>query len=207
MNEHKNYVKKEHKFPEASTFSSFLLFVDGSASDQSKTFYEKHLRRAGIGIYHPDSGTRIAEPFPLPNPTNNRAEYWACIRALEWVLEKIKEKPLQIQSKTKVVLYCDSQLVIQSMTKWIDGWKKRNWKKADNQPVLNKELVQKLDQLISNQLPLTTFVKVKAHKKKPTYKNENDKSFWIWKGNKIADELSKQGRKIAEQNITKQHLR
>lgn len=183
-------------FPHPSTFRIFKLFVDGSATDQAKTLHEKHLRRAGIGIYHPDSGTHIAEAFPLPNPTNNRAEYWACIRALEWVLQTTKEQ--KDQHNIDVVLYCDSQLLISSMTVWVSGWKRRGWKKADGKPVLNVELVQKLDQLIRNRLPKTKFVKVKAHKAKPS-KAQGKEAFWLWEGNKIADDLANQGRAIAEQ--------
>lgn len=186
----------EEKLKNPSTFKKFGIFIDGSATDQAKTFHKKELRRAGIGIYHPDSGTRIAEPFPLPNPTNNRAEYWACIRSLEWVLEQTKHLSLQEQKDIEVILYCDSQLLISSMTKWINGWKRKGWKKSDGKPVLNLELVQKLDQLLSNRLPKTRFVKVKAHTQKPPKESE---LFWKWEGNDVADELANQGRRIAEQ--------
>jgi ribonuclease HI len=180
-----------------STFTFFNIFIDGSASNQAETFHQKHLRRAGIGIYHPDSGTRIAQPFPLPNPTNNRAEYWACITALEWVLENTKHLGLKKQSQVKVVLYTDSMLLINTMTKWVKGWKKKGWKKSDGKPVLNKELVEKMDDLLTNRLPKTTFIKVKAHKKMPPRTAGVD-AFLVWNGNRIADELANQGRKIAE---------
>jgi len=184
------------KFKDLGEFKTFHIFIDGSNTDQVKTLKKKHLRRGGIGIYHPDSNTQIAEPFPLPNPTNNRAEYWASIRALEWALDVTKDLGLKKQMKTKVILYSDSMLVIDSMTKWLPGWKRRGWKKANGQPVLNKELITKLDQLISNQLPLTKFVKVKAHQKKP----KDPKLIWAWKGNFIADKLAKEGKMIAEKS-------
>jgi len=191
---------KEQKggLPKPTTFREFRIFVDGSATDQAKTVKAKHLRRAGVGVFHPDSGTRIAEPFPLPNPTNNRAEYWACIRALEWVLEQVKDLSLEEQGKIKVVLFCDSRLLINSMTQWITGWRRRGWKKSDGQPVKNLELVQKLDELMTNRLPDTAFVKVKAHTRKPP-KSASEEVKWKWYGNKVADELANQGRRIAEQ--------
>ena len=77
----------------------------------------------------------------------------------------------------------------------LSGWKKNNWKKSDGKPVLNKELIVKLDNLISNRLPLTTFVKVKAHLKKPT----DQKMVWLWKGNFISDKLAEEGRMISEE--------
>lgn len=190
--------QKGGKLPKPCTFRDFKIFIDGSATDQAKTVRMKHLRRAGIGVYHPDSGTRIAEPFPLPNPTNNRAEYWACIRALEWILMETRGLALEQQAKIKVVLYCDSRLLIDSMTRWVPGWKRKGWKKSDGQPVKNLELVQKLDELMSNRLPNTAFVHVKAHTPKPP-KEKGEQAYWLWKGNFEADKLALQGRKIAEQ--------
>jgi len=189
-----NKIDEDGKAKEPSSFTVFKIFTDGSNTDQAKTVRKKHLRRGGIGIYHPDSNTRIAEPFPLPNPTNNRAEYWACIRALMWVLEETEHLGLEKQSKLKVILYSDSMLLINSMTKWLPGWKRRGWKKSDGKPVLNKELIEEFDKLITNRLPLTTFVKVKAHQKKP----KDPKKVWLWKGNFIADKLAEEGRMIAQ---------
>ena len=120
-------AQSEEKDP--STFNEFKIFIDGSNTDQAKTFKQKHLRRGGIGIYHPESNSRIAEPFPLSNPTNIRAEWWAGIRALKWVLQETEERGIKEQSKIKVILYCDCQNVIDSMTKWVSGWKKTRMEK------------------------------------------------------------------------------
>jgi len=42
-------------------------------------------------------------------------------------------------------ILCDSQYAINCCTRWIPAWKKRGWRKADNQPVMNLDLVQQLD--------------------------------------------------------------
>jgi ribonuclease HI len=44
---------------------------------------------------------------------------------------------------------CDSQYVINTVTKWMPGWKKKGWRKADGQPVMNLELIQELDAAIA----------------------------------------------------------
>ena len=44
---------------------------------------------------------------------------------------------------------CDSQYVINAVTKWMPGWKKKGWRKADGQPVMNLELLQELDAAIA----------------------------------------------------------
>ncbi len=64
-----------------------------------------------------------------PETTNNRMEMTAAIRALKALIE-----PCQ------VTLHTDSRYVIDGMTKWIDGWKKRGWVNASKKPVRNADL-------------------------------------------------------------------
>ena len=40
---------------------------------------------------------------------------------------------------TGAVINTDSQFVINCMTSWMSGWKKRGWKKSDGSPVINKD--------------------------------------------------------------------
>ncbi|MBF0620900.1 MAG: ribonuclease HI [Magnetococcales bacterium] len=69
-----------------------------------------------------------------PETTNNRMELLAAIRALECL-----KRPCPI------TLYTDSIYVKDGITRWIHGWKKRNWKKADKKPVVNSDLWKSLD--------------------------------------------------------------
>jgi len=48
-----------------------------------------------------------------------------------------------------LLILCDSQYVINSVTKWMPGWKKKGWRKGDGQPVMNLDLIQELDAAIS----------------------------------------------------------
>lgn len=45
----------------------------------------------------------------------------------------------------ELLVLCDSQYVINSVTKWMPGWKRKGWRKADGKPVMNVELLQELD--------------------------------------------------------------
>jgi len=56
---------------------------------------------------------------------------------------------------------CDSQYVINCCTKWISGWKRRGWRKADRQPVLNVDLLKELDKELAGRT--VTFDWVKGH--------------------------------------------
>lgn len=67
--------------------------------------------------------------------TNNRMELTAVIEALRALKE-----PCEIE------LYSDSKYVIDGITQWIHGWKKRGWKNASKDPVKNKDLWQVLDE-------------------------------------------------------------
>jgi ribonuclease HI len=46
-------------------------------------------------------------------------------------------------------ILCDSQYVINSVTKWMPGWKKKGWRKGDGKPVMNLDLLQDIDDAIA----------------------------------------------------------
>ena len=66
--------------------------------------------------------------------TNNRMEMMAVIRAAE-----------AIKNGSAIDIYTDSKYVMQGMTEWVEGWKKRGWKTASKQPVKNVDLWQRLE--------------------------------------------------------------
>ncbi len=45
-------------------------------------------------------------------------------------------------------ILCDSQYVINCITKWMTGWKRKGWRKADGKPVLNVDLLKDIDAAI-----------------------------------------------------------
>lgn len=45
----------------------------------------------------------------------------------------------------QLLVLCDSQYVINSITKWMPGWKRKGWRKSDGKPVQNLDLLQQLD--------------------------------------------------------------
>jgi ribonuclease HI len=48
-----------------------------------------------------------------------------------------------------LLILCDSQYVINSVTKWMPGWKRKGWRKGDGKPVMNLDLLQEIDEAIS----------------------------------------------------------
>lgn len=68
--------------------------------------------------------------------TNNMGEIKAVLDLFEATAHR---------TESKLLIYCDSQYVINSLTQWMPGWKKRGWKKADGKPVQNRDLLEALD--------------------------------------------------------------
>lgn len=72
------------------------------------------------------------------NSTNNRGELTA-------VLELLHATAQAGRADEELLIQADSQYVINSLTKWIHGWKRRGWRKGDGKPVLNDDLMKQLD--------------------------------------------------------------
>lgn len=67
--------------------------------------------------------------------TNNRMEMLAATVGLELLKEPCR-----------VTLFSDSRYVVDALTKgWVEGWKKRGWKKKDKSPVKNVDLWKRLE--------------------------------------------------------------
>ena len=67
--------------------------------------------------------------------TNNRMEVLAAIVGLE-----------SLHEPCKVTITSDSRYLVDTMTKgWIEGWKKRSWKKRDKSDVKNVDLWVRLE--------------------------------------------------------------
>ena len=98
--------------------------------------------------------------------TNNQMELSAAIEGLA-----------ALKEPCDVDLFTDSKYVMDGITQWIHNWKKNNWRTAAKKDVKNKELWQKLDELIN--LHQVQWHWVKGH--------SGDA------GNEIADQLANKG--------------
>ncbi len=65
--------------------------------------------------------------------TNNRMELQAAIEALSF-----------LGTAHEVTLFTDSKYVKNGITRWLPGWRKRNWLTTTDTPVKNKDLWQRL---------------------------------------------------------------
>ncbi|NJM22112.1 MAG: ribonuclease HI [Richelia sp. SL_2_1] len=97
----------------------------------------------GVVVYF-DDGSVHEIGDRATKTTNNRMEMQAAIAALEFLESSGQSKP--------ITLYTDSEYLINCVTKWVKGWKRKGWKKADGKPVLNQDLLETLDNLNNQQI-------------------------------------------------------
>ena len=74
-------------------------------------------------------GERIELNGASPDTTNNRMELTAAIEGLS-----------KVPANAQVRVVSDSRYVIDGITKWIVGWRRKGWRKSDGKPVLNQDL-------------------------------------------------------------------
>lgn len=99
-----------------------------------------------------------------PNSSNNRGELTALLELLKATAPTNEE----------LHVLADSQYVINSVTKWMSGWKKRGWRKSDKSPVLNADLMQAIDKAITGRK--VSFEWVRGHSGHPLNEAADDKA-------------------------------
>jgi ribonuclease HI len=87
-------------------------------------------------LKHPGSGKEKSASGGESSTTNNRMELISVIQGLRSL-----DRPCVVE------LYSDSQYVVKGLREWMDGWKKKGWKRGRKAPVMNVELWKQLDEL------------------------------------------------------------
>lgn len=103
----------------------------------------------GIVIIKGTQCKELSKGFRLT--TNNRMELLACIEGLK-----------AVRAPSAIVLYSDSQYVINGMTKgWAKKWRANRWMRTSTEPAINPDLWEKLLNLCEKHD--VTFCWVKGH--------------------------------------------
>ena len=110
--------------------SPIIVFTDGAAKGNPGP--------GGWGVVVVTPGQRVTElGGGSPHTTNNKMELSGAIAALRHVAGEPGE----------VAIYTDSTYVIQGITQWVWGWRRRGWKTAQGGDVLNRDLWEELSAL------------------------------------------------------------
>jgi ribonuclease HI len=100
------------------------VFTDGAS--------EGNPGPGGWGAVHVVDGDIVAEAQGSePHTTNNKMELTALIAGLRML-------PLG----ARIDVYTDSQLIVNIVTQWADGWQVRGWTKKSSGPIANLDLVK-----------------------------------------------------------------
>jgi ribonuclease HI len=114
-----------------ATSSSIIVFTDGAAKGNPGP--------GGWGAIVVTPDLHVTElGGGSPHTTNNKMELGGAIAALQHVANQ----------PGTVAIYTDSTYVIQGITQWVWGWRKRGWKTAQGGDVLNRELWEQLSSLV-----------------------------------------------------------
>ena len=117
----------------ASSPARFVVFADGSSLSNPGgpggtgfIVYDNDTRelRFGGNRYLRDGEWAV---------TNNRMELRAVLEALE-----------RLPRGATVEVHSDSQYLINSLSKWVHGWRKKNWTTSQGTPVLNRDLMESI---------------------------------------------------------------
>lgn len=156
------------------------IYIDGSCINNKRTKQFDITQAAGIGIYFDKKINGINEismPLFYHPTTNIRAEYMACIKAIEYLNE-------HKHNYKQAVIYTDNTNIINSLSKWLVKWKQYKYKMFSRKQPENLDLICYLDYLIKTSSIKITLKHIKAH----THK-QNTHS----RGNNMADILAKKG--------------
>ncbi|PRR77141.1 Ribonuclease H [Clostridium liquoris] len=143
-----------------------IVYTDGACRGNGK---ENTVGGYGIVFIYNDAKKEIKKA--VTNTTNNIMELTAVIEALS-----ILKEPCEVE------LYSDSAYVVNAINnKWINSWLKNGWKTSSKEPVKNKELWEKLLDILK--CHKVKFIKVRGHSDNE-YNNRCDKL-----ANEAMDEL------------------
>jgi ribonuclease HI len=148
------------------------LYTDGSCINNGLPG-----NRGGYAAVYPDF---LNESFGCPLPdTSSQTNQTAELTAIYEGLNKLKTIT---KTEERVVRICtDSEYSINCLTKWVTGWRKKDWKTSEGKPVVHREIIEKILNSL-NDFAGYQFCHIKAH----TGASDEDSHF-----NDIADRLAR----------------
>ena len=155
-----NKKSSPKKVTKASNIDDFdvVIYTDGGSRNHGNV-KGGHVRtddKAAWAYHISNNGQTYEGTAGEFGATNNRMEIMALIQSI------IRLNDLKINQQNAIFV-SDSQYVLNAITKnWLNGWKRRGFKKADGSALANVELWKQLDQLLPT-VPKKTFEWTKGH--------------------------------------------
>lgn len=168
------------------------IYTDGSSINNGR----KNSRGAYAAVYPDSPEFSFGRPLaPEGSQTNQTAE-------LTGILEGIRGLKTQRSVSGMVVRICtDSEYSINCLTKWVSGWRKKDWKTSEGKPVVHRvileDILKELEGLGGHQ-----FVHVKAH----TGGDDTD-SKWNDCADQLANKAAGEGKEVRMSDLTEKVVR
>ncbi len=149
----------------------FEIYTDGACSGNPGP--------GGYAFIIKSKGTDLKVAGFKRETTNNQMELTAIVRALEHM------QTFPRQKDNTVTLYSDSAYCINSINgMWLKAWKDNGWKTRQDKEVANRELWERLYEVLSTFKAKLKFVKIKGHS-----------------GNKYNELVDKAAKEIIKKNL------
>ena len=153
--------------------ADIIVFTDGACIHNGKPGARGAYAAVWPNYMHLNFGLLLP---PTEKQTNNRAELRAVLAAIErtdQVIDPNRARP--------IVVHTDSMLIVNTVTKWMPGWKKNGWRKGrTGEAVANVDLLKILDLWLSYRKIAFRFVR--AH----TGRQDYDSTY-----NNIVDQIAR----------------
>ena len=92
-----------------------------------------------------------------PATTNNRMELWAVLEGMKHFAEKI----FPDEPEAELAICSDSKYLLNGVSDWVKNWHDNGWRKADNKPVLNRDIWEQIHKV--RQGLTLSYVHIKGH--------------------------------------------
>ena len=154
------------------------IYTDGACTENGK-----YRAKAGIGVFFsPNDPRNISARLPGRQQTNQRAELFAVLKALETL--HINRTSY---AKKNVVILSDSTYVVNGLSKWVISWERCGWVTALGNEVVSKDVFKRAKDMLGALAGSGIFVRfrhVLGHR-------------GVW-GNEEADKLARWGAQLPQ---------
>ena len=167
------------------------IYTDGSSINNGR----KNSRGAYSAVYPDSLESSFGRPLaPDDSQTNQTAELTA-------ILEGIRGLKSQRSVSGVVVRICtDSEYSINCLTKWVSGWRKKDWKTAAGKPVVHRTLLEEILKELEG--IVHQFVHVRAH----TGGDDAD-SKWNDLADQLANKAANESKEVHPSDLTEKVVR
>ncbi|KAL7683646.1 putative ribosomal protein L9/RNase H1 [Plasmopara halstedii] len=180
-------IKKQHRIDTSKRTQVKTLVPDKRQDCVGSWYAVAKGREAGDpDPEDPNSLVAFCDGSALNNGRESCRAGYACIfpHCEKWNVAKqlaMKRANLEDPERSRMLfIFSDSKLLIQSMTEWVDKWKKNNWFKSNGALVQNRDLLELL--VTEEGSRRIRWTHVKAH---------TNKKDWKSKWNDVADNAAR----------------